>query len=86
MGNTREEKDLQKQKTSRSKIDQVVDMRLEILCTQGSSMASLALVVELIIDGTAKWVLASGGQLSPVGLSRRVGVTTWKVLPSVSNS
>lgn len=61
-------------------------MRLGILCTQGSRMAFSASVGELVIDRTAKWVHASRGQLTSVGLPERMGITTWKVLPSISDS
>lgn len=49
-------------------------------------MAFLATAIELIIDRTAKWVHASRGQLTSMGLSERMGITIWKVLPSISDS
>lgn len=61
-------------------------MRLGILCTQGSRMAFLATAVELIIDKIAKWFHASRGQFISMGLSERMGITIWKVLPSISDS
>lgn len=74
-----------KKQGQKQKRGQVLDTTLEIVCRQGSRMVPLTLVVELT-DGTAKWACASRGQLSPVGLSGRVYVTIWKVLPSISDS
>lgn len=74
-----------KKQGQKQKRGQVLDPRSEIVCRQGSRMAPLTLVVELT-DGTAKWARASRGQLSRVGLSGRVDVTIWKVLPSISDS
>lgn len=52
----------------------------------GSRMAFSAPAGELIIDRTAKWVHASRGQLTSVGLPERKTITIWKVLPSISDS
>lgn len=74
------------QQEQKQKRDPVADMRLGILCTQGSRMAFSAPAGELIIDRTAKWVHASRGQLTSVGLPERKTITIWKVLPSISDS
>lgn len=61
-------------------------MRWGSLCTLGSRMAVLALIVELIIDETARWVHVSSRQPSSVGLSRRMGITICRVLLNTSDS